>query len=491
MNMLFVNEPSKISGTHIMVVIIGSLFMSLLKHLLRHRHIWLLTLLGVLVLTRGQAAMAQCIYNGVDTYTCSGDITGATIVGTTGNDVFVFLDGTFGTGVQIASGGQALRDRINFSASTTAITLDLASPAALAGPQTVYAGLQIWFQGFVNTHIDGSQANDVITGSSGHDIINGGAGDDLLNGDAGVDNIDGQDGNDILNGGQDTDGLYDTGTGNDILNGQDGNDYVWGGAGDDTLDGGPGLDGFRDASNGDITVDLPGGTVTGNGTDTITGVENITLGDGDDVVIGDASDSVISVGNGNNSVDAGAGADAIYGGNGVDIIDGGAGDDSVEAYEGDDVIIGGPGRDDLRGGDDTDTRADTNVSDCVDDIMTNIEIDTCASSPIEIPVNPSASELCITTGTRVSVERSKLLIFSDFGAHNPNGMMITEISLSSILAPTDEQKTADAWVPLAYKDSEFAPGWSVGLYWHDSHYGVQIFKSGALFDDTGAICGWF
>jgi hypothetical protein len=83
-----------------------------------------------------------------------------------------------------------------------------------------------------------------------------------------------------------------------------------------------------------------------------------------------------------------------------------------------------------------------------------------------------------------------LLIFSDFQA-TPNGMIITEIPLRVLRNPTDEEKAADAWVPLIAKDSEFAPGWSVGLYWHDNHYGVQIFKDGTLFDDTDAICGWF
>ena len=84
-----------------------------------------------------------------------------------------------------------------------------------------------------------------------------------------------------------------------------------------------------------------------------------------------------------------------------------------------------------------------------------------------------------------------IVIYSDFEDGNPNGMIITEIPLPSIPAPSDEQKASGQPIGLISKDSEFAPHWSIGLYWQNSHYGVQVFNDGHLFDDTGAICGWF
>jgi len=133
----------------------------------------------------------------------------------------------------------------------------------------------------------------------------------------------------------------------------------------------------------------------------------------------------------------------------------------------------------------------------VGDTLTATEIDKCPSAvptpkPIVVVEAPApSSDECYTPTTRIAFNaRGMIEIFSDY-ANTPNGMLITEIPLRSLRNPTDEEKAADAWVLLASKDSEFAPGWSVALYWQHSHYGVQIFKNGQLFDDTTAFCGWF
>jgi len=119
--------------------------------------------------------------------------------------------------------------------------------------------------------------------------------------------------------------------GNNLANnisGGDGNDLILGLAGDDFIDGGAGND-FIDG---------------GTGNDFVLG------GDGDDILFGGAGDDVIDAGAGNNYLDGGDGIDNIYGGDGDDVLLGGAGDDVIFGLEGDDVLNGGAGADQLFGG---------------------------------------------------------------------------------------------------------------------------------------------
>ena len=104
--------------------------------------------------------------------------------------------------------------------------------------------------------------------------------------------------------------------GNDAANtitGTDQNDIFHGGLGDDVLIGGLGSD-TADYSSaaGPVTVDLnmAGPQATGQGSDTLTGIENLTGSGFGDVLIGDG---------GSNILNGGAGSDAMYGGPGADI----------------------------------------------------------------------------------------------------------------------------------------------------------------------------
>ena len=142
-----------------------------------------------------------------------------------------------------------------------------------------------------NNTIDGGIYNDTLSGLGGDDILNGMDGPDILNGGFG---------NDTLNGGN----------GDDTLNGGPGNDMLNGGAGSDTAL-------FTGSQNVGVTVDLAAGTATGgDGTDTLTSIENITGTRYNDVLTGDAGANVIN-GNG--------GVDIINGGDGNDTLIGGAG----------------------------------------------------------------------------------------------------------------------------------------------------------------------
>lgn len=182
-----------------------------------------------------------------------------------------------------------------------------------------------------------------IDAGAGNDIVVSGSGDDLIRGGAGNDDIDGGEGDDALDGGNGNDRLLG-GRGDDFLFGGAGDDALVGGEGNDRLDGGDGVDtADYSAETAGVTLDLAAGTASGDGIgrDTLTGVENVIGGSGDDVLSG--NDLA-------NRLDGGAGNDRILAGAG-DTVLGGAGDDIVEVRAGTAVaalIDGGVGRDTLR-----------------------------------------------------------------------------------------------------------------------------------------------
>lgn len=163
--------------------------------------------------------------------------------------------------------------------------------------------------------IAGLGGDDKVFGLGGDDVICGGAGDDRIDAGPGRDQLDGQAGSDLLNGSDDADTLHDTST-----DPRDVNDLV-GAAGDDVLRGGGGRDraNYSDQTAAvRMVVQLSLGRAVGVGIDSLTGI---------DAVIG------------------GAGDDLLSGSVGAEALDGRAGDDRFYAYAGDDTLIGGPGRD--------------------------------------------------------------------------------------------------------------------------------------------------
>lgn len=148
----------------------------------------------------------------------------------------------------------------------------------------------------------------VLTGTDGPDTLVGGAGADSLSGGGDNDVLRGGPGNDSLAGGADADAL-DGGPDNDVLNGGPGNDTVT----------------FATAPNA-VTASLSTGTATGNGTDIINGVENLTGTALADSLTGDAGTNVLLGRAGDDSLDGGAGADTLQGDAGADRLTAGAGD---------------------------------------------------------------------------------------------------------------------------------------------------------------------
>ena len=125
-------------------------------------------------------------------------------------------------------------------------------------------------------------------------------------------------------------------------------DILQGGSGDDTMIGGDGFDyvDFSTAGNG-VNVSLRGGTATGDGSDTFTGIEGVIGSDYSDRLVGDRGDNVIIANDGDDRVYSGGGNDTIYDGAGHDKVRAGSGDDVIRlAADGQrDKIDGGRGFD--------------------------------------------------------------------------------------------------------------------------------------------------
>jgi Ca2+-binding RTX toxin-like protein len=243
--------------------------------------------------------------NGNDTLD-GGD--GADIMwGGNGDDVFVVGDGD----VFAEAGGQGI-DLILLRRAV--ISLSGISVENVTGDM---AGLAF--------SITGNTLANMLTGGSLADTLDGGSHHDMLVGGAGSDSLMGGSGNDRVDGGNDADTLS-------------------GGIGHDTLIGGTGLDwaSYADlTATQAVTVNLVTGSATGAaGRDSLSGIEHIIGGAGNDRLLGDGLANRLMGGNGNDTLDGGAGADLMWGGNGDDVFIVGDGDVVYEASgEGVDLIL--------------------------------------------------------------------------------------------------------------------------------------------------------
>jgi Ca2+-binding RTX toxin-like protein len=174
---------------------------------------------------------------------------------------------------------------------------------------------------------------------------------------------------------QDLDGgsfgvFADGGDGADTLTGGSGNDTLSGGAGDDLIDGSGGTDVLQDDAV-ESQQTLLSGNYNGNGSDTLTSIEqadlrgnesdneiiassfsnSVTLrgNGGDDTLTGTASDDFLEGGAGNDILLSGGGSDVVDGGDDADTLNGGGGSDTLIGGSGDDNLAGGSGRDSLQG----------------------------------------------------------------------------------------------------------------------------------------------
>jgi len=216
---------------------------------------------------------------------------------------------------------------------TRRVSIVVASTVALIAvflvlPQTANAARPKCFG--KRATIVGTARADVLKGTSRPDVIAGLAGNDVIKGLGGNDRICGGKGNDALVGAG----------GNDLLAGEDGKDklagggggfdFLVGGSGGDALNGGAGIDDMASyfGAPGPMTVNLAAGTATGNGSDTLAGVEDIDGSRFDDVITGNAAPNFFFGEAGNDTLSGGDGdLDGLWGGDGNDSLDGGLGQD--------------------------------------------------------------------------------------------------------------------------------------------------------------------
>ena len=196
--------------------------------------------------------------------------------------------------------------------------------------------------------LEGWIGNDMMIGSAGADTLTGGLGDDTLRGSEQADQLYGGEGDDLMSAGKGLDRL-DGGNGNDTLTGGIGNDTLIGGAGKDTADYSTSSDGVTASlatGIGGSTISVPG---VGSGTDSLTGIENLTGSLNDDSLIGNTGNNVLIGLDGSDTLDGGDGNDNLSGGLKADVLTGELGNDLLAGGQGIDTLDGGDGNDTLRG----------------------------------------------------------------------------------------------------------------------------------------------
>lgn len=196
------------------------------------------------------------------------------LTGGNGNDT---LEGRAGADQVIGGGGF---DFASYSLSSAAVTIDLAAGTISGGDA----------EGDTFSSIEGvigSAYDDVLTGDGQGNTLDGGAGDDLLEG----------------------------------------------GALGDRLIGGDGIDTASYASSAFIViVNLATGTglVNDSSGDTLSGIENLIGGGGNDTLTGDDGANRLTGNGGNDTLSGGLGDDILTGGAGNDALTGGDGNDTAD-----------------------------------------------------------------------------------------------------------------------------------------------------------------
>jgi Ca2+-binding RTX toxin-like protein len=209
-----------------------------------------------------------------------------------------------------------------------------------------------------NDKLHGGSNDDFFGGAGGNDLIVGGKGRrdfaqylggpkavrvDLGRGRArgwgkdrlrGIEFVGGTKFNDHLSGNQGRNALFGQ-RGDDRLAGGSGEDFTFGGPGDDRMAGGSGLDAadYTLSARG-VDVDLASDSGTGEGSDTLLGIEDVWGSVYEDTLEGDSSSNQLYAWDGNDVVEGRSGDDLLVPGTGKDELDGGGGNDFVDYFYG-------------------------------------------------------------------------------------------------------------------------------------------------------------
>ena len=288
---------------------------------------------------------------GGNDFICGGD-GNDTLNGGDGNDTF------FGDAGDDTIDGGSGHNSLSYVLATNGVQVDLSTGRATGQGNDTLSHITDLFGGQFNDQLIGDAQANFIAGDGGSDTLAGGAGNDFLEtlglgsprsfliggpgndqlldttGGAFADYLDCQ-GLDVnlqmgtANcGGQGTDSLDSVDNvlgsqfddtivgndnaniifgeaGNDTISGVGGNDLITAGDGNDTIDGGAGTNtaSFADAT-GPVVANIGAGVATGEGDDTLTNIQGLIGGPGNDTLVG---------GPGNDTIDGGLGNDMING----------------------------------------------------------------------------------------------------------------------------------------------------------------------------------
>jgi Ca2+-binding RTX toxin-like protein len=189
--------------------------------------------------------------------------------------------------------------------------------------------------------VNGGPGDDYLVGTVGPETLDGGAGDDLIDGDAGADVLIGGDGDDVVDYGLRTEGVtvYLDGSkpsggasdgAGDTLSGIE---NVWSGRGNDTLIG----DVQNNLLNGGYGADLLAGGAGDDYADYSERSEAVTVKLEDAPTSGSAGDGPLGARDTLRDIEniyGGDGNDSLTGSGVANFIDGGPGDDAIDVYDG-------------------------------------------------------------------------------------------------------------------------------------------------------------
>jgi len=261
--------------------------------------------------------------------------------GAGGQDI---LTGGLGDDTYVTDGNDTITEALNQGTDTVEASVAFTLAANLEN---------LKLTGLLDIAGTGSAVANVLTGNAGANVLSGLAGNDTLLGGLGNDTLNGGTGNDVLSGQEGADTFaYAFGDGADTIDGGTEVDTlsITGAAAADTLDvifNGTALTTFEGGTLVNVEqvlADLAGGTDvltyagsaaavtvnlgagTGSGFTSLSNIENVIGGNGDDNLTGSA---------GNNSLTGGIGNDRLAGNGGTDTLIGGAGNDTYVTDGGD------------------------------------------------------------------------------------------------------------------------------------------------------------
>jgi large repetitive protein len=168
------------------------------------------------------------------------------------------------------------------------------------------------------------------------------------------------------------------GAGSDEITGGNGNDILNGFSDLDILRGGDGNDIINGGSDGDTIRGDAGNDILNGGSNNDdmaggTGNDVMNGGTGDDLMLGEDGDDLLNGGTGKDTLRGGRGNDTINGNQDNDILFGNEGQDIIRGNRGNDTIVGGAGKDKLTGGQGRDRFVYESVID-FGDTITDFEI---------------------------------------------------------------------------------------------------------------------